>query len=477
MIGKRFWFVLCMGLSVLCCAREKLAVVDFAEQGEIKSHQAGQIVANLFGAALSDKYTLLERMQINKIIAEQRFSVSDLVSNNNEASKLGKLLGADKLVVGNVAALGDTITVDARVVDVSSGEWSERAYIYCSGLGEIPKNLPTLLSKMKLLGDGGVSAPMPTHASGPLSMRDQTFSSLLSRAYAALKSNDFDQAEKLAKEASEIPGYKDNQDISYLLMQIKQQRNEYMNQNNKDKNMTIPGLNMQFVYVAPGSFQMGSNDGENDEKPAHSVTISNGYWIGKYEVTQSEYQSVMGNNPSDCKGGNKPVQNVNWHDAGSFCQKLTERERAAGRLPPGYEYRLPTEAEWEFAARGGNQNKGYKYSGSDNLDNVAWYDSNSGNQTYEVGAKSANELGIYDMSGNVWEWCLDNCNYNSGVITDTYRDGVVDPLCRIGSYRVNRGGSWGGGAGGCRVANRNYDLPAFRFYRLGFRVAVACSSK
>ena len=133
---------------------------------------------------------------------------------------------------------------------------------------------------------------------------------------------------------------------------------------------------MKFVYVDPGSFMMGANDGNNEEKPVHRVTISNGYWLGKYEVTQDEYQAVTGNNPSTNKGGKKTVETVSWKDAVLFCQKLTEGERTYGRLPANYEYRLPTEAECEFAASGGNRSKGYKFSGSNNPDSVALYKSN-----------------------------------------------------------------------------------------------------
>lgn len=220
---KIFWIMLCMGISLLCGAKEKLAVVDFAENGRIKVSQAGKIVANLFGAALSDKYILLERMQINKIITEQRFSLSDLVGNKSKAKRLGKLLGADKLVVGNVSALGNTVTVDARVVDVSSGKWSERAYIYCSGIGEIPKNLPTLLAKMRLLGNGGVSIPMPVHASGPLSYRSQTFAKYLSVGHAKLRSGDLETARAMAMSASKVPGYKHDRNVKFLRQLIKQE--------------------------------------------------------------------------------------------------------------------------------------------------------------------------------------------------------------------------------------------------------------
>ncbi len=237
----------------------------------------------------------------------------------------------------------------------------------------------------------------------------------------------------------------------------------------KGKDWTMPGLGMKFAYVAPGSFQMGSNNGDSDEKPVHRVTISRGYWIGKYEVTQSEYQSIMGSNPSNFKGGSLPVETVSWNDAVKFCKKLTERERLAERLPSGYEFRLPTEAEWEFAARGGDKSRGYKYSGSDNIDNVAWYESNSGSKTHEVGTKSGNELGIYDMSGNVWEWCLDDwhSNYN-GAPSNGSRWGNGS-----GSRRVIRGGSWDSHARDCRSALRYNFSPGNTLNLLGFRVAIA----
>ncbi len=236
---------------------------------------------------------------------------------------------------------------------------------------------------------------------------------------------------------------------------------------------TIPDLNMQFVYVKPGTFSMGSND-FNGQKPVHQVTLRNCYWLGKYEVTQDEYQGIMGSNPSFFKGEKKPVETVTWHEAVGFCQKLTGSERAAGRLPDGYEYRLPTEAEWEFAARGGTASKGYEYSGSDNLDSVAWYKSNSGKETHEVGIKSPNELGIYDMSGNVLELCMDDWHENyDGAPSDGSRWG--EGRC---AKRVLRGGSWMFGPIYCRVADRDLDNTDIVGVRIvGFRVALAPCSK
>lgn len=241
----------------------------------------------------------------------------------------------------------------------------------------------------------------------------------------------------------------------------------------KDQSWTVPGLGMQFVYVAPGNFQMGSVDGKNDERPVHAVNISKGYWVGKYEVTQTEYEEINGKNPSFFKKTNRPVEQVSWDNAVCFCQKLTQRERSAGRLPPNHEYCLPTESQWEFAARGGVASKGYKYSGGENLDSLAWYESNSSRATHEVGTKSPNELGIYDMSGNVWEWCQDDWHGN-------YVDAPSDGSRwgdGTGSNRVFRGGSWDHGANYCRVASRDINSPDHGGHDLGFRVVLTSSSK
>lgn len=231
----------------------------------------------------------------------------------------------------------------------------------------------------------------------------------------------------------------------------------------------IPDLEMKLVYVSPGSFQMGSNDGEITEKPVHLVTFKNGYWIGKYEVTQNEYYDIMRNIQSNLKRGDKPEEMISWDDAVNFCLELTARERSANRLPDGYEYRLPTEAEWEFAARGGVASKGYKHSGSNNIDEVAWYYDNAGSVTHDVGLKAANELGIHDMNGNVWECCLDDWH-------DNYNDAPADGSRwgdGTGVYRVFRGGSWNSYAKIARPATRVYYSPGHRYYRIGFRVVLA----
>ena len=216
------------------------------------------------------------------------------------------------------------------------------------------------------------------------------------------------------------------------------------------------------VKVEGSTFTMGAtpeqgNDAYEYERPAHQVTLSD-YYIGRYEVTQKEWQAVMGDNPSKFYGDNLPVDYVSWNDCQDFINKLNQLT--------GLKFRLPTEAEWEFAARGGKQSKGYKYSGSDNIGVVAWYTGNSGGKTHQVGTKEPNELGIYDMSGNVWEWCGDwYGSYSSSAQTNP-----TGPSS--GSGRVLRGGSWFYYARNCRVSYRGSINPSYRDYFIGFRVVL-----
>ena len=226
---------------------------------------------------------------------------------------------------------------------------------------------------------------------------------------------------------------------------------------------TVNGVSFEMVRVEGGTFRMGATseqeaDDWDREKPVHSVTLSS-YYIGKTEVTQALWKAVMGSNPSYFKSDNQPVENVSWNDCHEFIRKLNALT--------GQNFRLPTEAEWEFACRGGNNSRGYKYSGSNNLGSVAWYDGNSGNKTHPVGTKAPNELGIYDMSGNVWEWCADwYGDYSSGAQTNP-----TGPYG--GSNRVYRGGSWNYDVGRCRSSNRDFYYPWIRDIILGLRLALS----
>jgi formylglycine-generating enzyme required for sulfatase activity len=219
---------------------------------------------------------------------------------------------------------------------------------------------------------------------------------------------------------------------------------------------------MDLVFVKGGTFTMGctreQSNCSNDEKPTHQVTVSD-FSIGKYEVTQKQWTAIMGTNPSYFKGDNLPVEQVSWNDVQEFIQKLNQKT--------GKRYRLPTEAEWEYAARGGSTAGGQKYSGSNNIDEVAWYGSNSVSKTHPVGQKKANGLGIYDMTGNVWEWCSDwYGNYGSG--SQTNPQGALSGT----PGRVFRGGGWGNDHQYCRVSLRHGGSPDYGGYGMGFRLVL-----
>ncbi len=226
---------------------------------------------------------------------------------------------------------------------------------------------------------------------------------------------------------------------------------------------TVGGVSFKMVEVEGGTFTMGAtseqgSDARDGEKPAHQVTLSS-YSIGQTEVTQELWQAVMGSNPSSFTGDlQRPVERVSWNDCQTFISKLNQLT--------GKNFRLPTEAEWEYAARGGNRSQGYKYAGSNNIGDVAWYTSNSASTTHAVATKAPNELGLYDMSGNVREWCQDwNGSYSSAAQTDP-----AGPA--TGSSRVNRGGIWYSNARDCRVSHRGSTSPSNASIYLGLRLAL-----
>ncbi|GHT82048.1 hypothetical protein FACS1894137_00230 [Spirochaetia bacterium] len=232
-----------------------------------------------------------------------------------------------------------------------------------------------------------------------------------------------------------------------------------------------------FVYIQGGTFTMGSPEtetGRSDDEVQHQVTVS-GFYMGKYEVSQAEYKAVIGNNPSYFKGANRPVEWVSWLDAIEYCNKRSIKEG----LAPAYRgsgndivcdfsasgYRLPTEAEWEYAAKGGIKNYlTYEYAGGNNVDPLGWYTDNSREHTHNVGKKAPNSLGLYDMSGNVWEWCWDWYGEYS-------KEDQTDPAgAASGSNRVLRGGGGGNYAQSLRSANRESNAPSRRSDSYGFRV-------
>ena len=226
---------------------------------------------------------------------------------------------------------------------------------------------------------------------------------------------------------------------------------------------TVNAVQFKMVRVKGVTFQMGDtseqgSDAYDKEYPVHSVTLSD-YYIGQTEVTQELWEAVMGSNPSYFEGDNQcPVENVSWNDCQEFIKKLN-------RLT-GKNFRLPTEAEWEYAARGGNKSKGYKYSGSNDADAVAWYEKNSGGKTHPVETKQSNELGLYDMSGNVWEWCQDRYGKYSSHSQNNPKG------ANTGSERVLRGGCGYSIARHVQVSIRGSNTPDYRRYNFGLRLAL-----
>lgn len=250
-------------------------------------------------------------------------------------------------------------------------------------------------------------------------------------------------------------------------------------------NWTIPECGIELIWIAPGSFTMGSpanEAGRFGNETQHHVTLTKGYWLGKYEVTQLEWLAVMGSNPCSfhSTGGRAPVEGVSWVDAVEFCKRITQRARAEGRLPTGYEYALPTEAQWEYACRAGTDTK-FSFGNNDgdlhrygnycdlsNTEDFDWKDKANDDgfdKTAPVGSFKPNAWDLYDMQGNLWEWTFDR--YGS------YPDGAVtDPLALMGTLPVVRGGAWDCPAGSCRSAARIYAGKQDRSCLIGFRLAL-----
>ena len=225
-------------------------------------------------------------------------------------------------------------------------------------------------------------------------------------------------------------------------------------------------IGIQFKLLPAGTFTMGQANGDSEERPPHQVTLTKPFYMGVYEVTNAQWERVMGSVPSQWKDADRPVEEVSWNDANKFCRKLSAlpEEKRAGRV-----YRLPTEAEWEYACRAGTTTEWSFGDDASKLGEYGWFANNSGGQTHPVGQKKPNAWGLYDMHGNVWEWCSDwYGDYAKGTVTDPQ-------VPSWGSIRVCRGGGWGVNARFCRSAVRLRYSPSYRFIILGFRLALSPS--
>ena len=297
------------------------------------------------------------------------------------------------------------------------------------------------------------------------------------KAQELMSQGEYETALKGLQKAKEQPGIRNCSGMSNIDNLIRQIQNQKSNNVSfsyvpQTQRFNVNDVSFTMIAVEGGTFTMGATpeqqyeewDGD-DELPAHQVTLS-AFAIGQTEVTQALWKAVMGGNPSEFEGNGNPVENMSWEDCQTFISKLNAATE--GQRPVGREFRLPTEAEWEYAARGGNKSNHTQYAGSRDLSSVAWFLGNSSGETHPVAQKKPNELGLYDMSGNVWEWCQDwyHEKYYS-------RSPSTNPCNNTkATFRVLRGGGWFNDARGCRVADRDYYGPDDRFHYLGLRLAL-----
>jgi formylglycine-generating enzyme required for sulfatase activity len=399
--------LLLLGAFTFAQQQPVVAVAPFDVISGVSTTDA-DMITDVFFVRLGNtrRVSLVNRAMVERIIKEHNFQAGDW-SNDKKTAALGEALNADWIVQGNIRKMSNGLLVIVQFYDIKTFRFEGGTDLRLANADEAYDKMDPLVDSLIQTITGTGNRPP---AGGRTAPTGQT---------------------------------------------------------------SVPA---NFVRVEGGTFQMGTaSGGSNDERPVHTVTVKS-FSIGKYEVTQKEWQEIMGNNPSRFRGDNRPVENVSWFDAVEYCNRLSLKEG----LTPAYRgsgdniicdwnangYRLPTEAEWEFAAKGGT--KDYlttEYSGSNNAGSVAWYDGNSGGSTQPVGTKAANSLGIFDMSGNVWEWCWDwyASSYPSGAQTDPR--GAAS-----GANRVLRGGSWGNAATYVRSANRDSYAPSDRRGSIGFRL-------
>ncbi|MBQ8055273.1 MAG: formylglycine-generating enzyme family protein [Paludibacteraceae bacterium] len=411
------YFFILVGAQV-----KKVAILETVDkQGNVPYGILLQVRSSLTYAISSNEgYEGYDRVDMSAITGEQNFQRTGMV-NDEQIKRLGEMTGASYVLIAEAAIYDDEhIIIAAKILDVETG-------------GVVSSTPPAIASKEPTKMAEACIRCSQTLVGGKMPTKGVNIN---------LSGNSNDSSQSMSR--------------------------------NQDFIETAWGINMKMIWVEGGDFLMGctseqGGDCSSDEQNVRRVTVD-GFYIGMLEVTQSQWEKVIGTSIYQQKtkagassiygvGPDYPMYYVSWDEAMEFCRLLSQKT--------GKTYTLPTEAQWEYAARGGNKNEGTKYAGSNMIDVVAWYNDNSGDNVHIVGSKRANALGIYDMSGNVWEWCKD-WYANSYVSYDT--NNPVGPSS--GSNRVNRGGSWYDNASYCRVANRGYDSPGGRSDYLGFRVVL-----
>ena len=419
---KKLLIILLSALSLTAFAQmevKKVAILETVDKmGNVPYGVLLQVRSSLTYAISSNAgYEGYDRVDMAAITGEQNFQRTGMVSDE-QIKRLGEMTGAAYVLIAEAALYDDqNIIIAAKILDVETG-------------GVMSSTPPVVAPKDPMKMAEACIKCSQTLVGGKMPTRTTTTTTYFQTGYASQ------------------PAPAANQDFTE----------------------TAWGVSMKMIWVEGGNFLMGctseQSDCHEDERNVRRVTID-GFYIGMLEVTQSQWEKVVGTSIYQQKfkaggdstpgaGPDYPMYYVSWDEAMEFCRLLSNKT--------GRTYTLPTEAQWEYAARGGNKNEGAKYAGSNMLDAVAWYTDNSGSSTHIVGSKRANALGIYDMTGNVWEWCKDW--YASPYVSDT--NNPVGPSS--GDRRVFRGGSWGNNASNCRVAYRGVITPGSRGTGVGFRV-------
>jgi formylglycine-generating enzyme required for sulfatase activity len=458
----------------------RLAVVEFSTNNRIdRTVQDGVTVRNLVESQMiaSGKYQIITREEIDKLLVNQQIAISSISSREN-VQKL-QLQNISYIVTGSVDAMGSDYAVTVKVLDVGTGQFSHSANRFMGGSSrELYTGVQDLMAAF--IAGTGSSGGQVVRAEGGAAASGIGIK--VSTALAGVLYFEGKEAATLwDNDSYTIPIEKPGTYTVKLRFGNGRELSRTMVITNRGIAEVRFGDNLEefFVRIPGGTFLMGSPASEggrdDDEGPQHQVTVG-GFYMGRYEVTQQEWVEVMGSNPSNWKGDNLPVEQVSWYDAIEYCNRRSVKEG----LSPAYTgngnnvtwnrgangYRLPTEAEWEYAAQGGGKDP-LMYSGSNTVDVVGWYAGNSGSRTHTVGTKQPNSLGLYDMSGNVYEWCWDwYGSYSSSSQTDP--SGPAS-----GSYRVLRGGGWDYSARGLRSAYRGNGGPSYRYSYRGFRLARA----
>ncbi|MHC6201823.1 SUMF1/EgtB/PvdO family nonheme iron enzyme [Breznakiellaceae bacterium SP9] len=473
----------------------RLAAAEFT--GNAPSDAA--VVRDIVESVMIDstRCTIVSTYEIDRLLARQGIALSSISSQANVAKLQRENI--QYIVTGTVNREGAEAAVSLRVLDVSTARFvpnSPRGVVNMTSmtarLNGVSAIASSFLSGMRSSGGPVIAAPQPviTAPQAPRNVRAGTpghdsVSLTWDSAGSGVSYKVYYGTQNDASRASLFMGIPSGTSINvsgmasgstyYFWMTAVQNGQESGKSSVVTVHTAAAVIPANMVLVPAGTFAMGSTNGDNDEQPVHQVTIRKPFYMGTYEVTQKEWAEVMGFNPSWFKGDTLPVEQVSWFDAVEYCNKRSEKEGLTQAYSGSRDYitcnfsangyRLPTEAEWEWAAKGGGKDTTItEYSGSNNAGAVAWYDANSGDRTHEVGTKAPNSLGLYDMSGNVWEWCWDwYGDYSSADQTD--------PLgAASGSYRVLRGGCWFNNAADLRSANRGCNTPADRSLDLGFRV-------